>query len=104
MLHSDTIPASHLEAFTHAVTLPAYTIMSNAGENPLDIFENITDHDQYNSATKTYENLIDLGVIDPTLVVLEAVRNAVSAAGMITLAECAIYDDVPKTYPGPIAQ
>jgi chaperonin GroEL len=103
-LHSDTIPATHLEAFKDAVSLPAYVIMDNAGVNALEIFENITDSVQYNSATKTYENLIDLGVIDPTLVVLEAVRNAVSAAGMIALAECAIYDDVPKTYPGPAAQ
>lgn len=103
-IHADTLPKEHVEAFIQAINLPARRIISNAGENPDDILKNTNESLHYNSASKTHENLIDRGVIDPTLVVLEAVRNATSAANMITLAECAIYDDVPKYQPAPIQE
>ena len=93
------INPDYVQAFKDAITLPAHLIIANAGEDALTIIANTNSTTQYNSSTKTYENLIDQGVIDPTLVVLESVRNAVSAASMVTLSECVIYDDVPKYAP-----
>jgi len=103
-INAPHLPKEHVEAFIDAITLPAHHIISNAGENSVDIFEAMPPTQQYNSASKTYENLIDQGVIDPTLVVLESVRNGVSAANMVTLSECAIYDDVPKYSPPPVQE
>lgn len=103
-LDADHLPKEHVDTFIQAIKSPATNIIKNAGEIPDEIFKNTSATTHYNSATKTFENLIDQGVIDPTLVVLEAIRNATSAANMITLAECTIYDDVPKYTPPPIEQ
>lgn len=93
------LDSSHVQAFKEALLIPMISIMENAGVNAKDVLEKMPPEQQYNSATKSYENLIDRGIIDPTLVVLEAIKNATSAANMITLSECAIYDDVPKYVP-----
>lgn len=93
------IDPTYIEAFKSAITTPMRSIIKNAGDDPDTVLANVTFSQHYNSATKTFENLTERGVIDPTLVVLEALKNAVSAANMITLAECAIYDDVPKYIP-----
>ena len=101
---TQTMPVAHLNVFIDAIRTPANIIIANAGEVPSDILLNTNASVQYNSSTKSYENLIDQGVIDPTLVVLEAIRNGTSAANMITLSECAIYDDVPKYQPSAVQE
>lgn len=98
-IKAEHLPKEHVTTFIEALHAPAYNIIRNAGKQPDDIFLNVTESVQYNSSTNNFENLIDQGVIDPTLVVLEAVRNATSAANMITLAECTIYDNIPKHTP-----
>ena len=44
----------------------------------------------YNAATDTYEDLVLAGVIDPAKVVIEALKNAVSVAGMILTTEAMV--------------
>jgi chaperonin GroEL len=44
----------------------------------------------YNALTDKYERLIDAGVIDPAKVVIEALQNAVSIAGMILTTEAMV--------------
>ena len=44
----------------------------------------------FNARTKNYENLIDSGVIDPTLVVTSALRHAVSAADNLLSVSCCV--------------
>lgn len=86
-----------LEVFKSGLQSPFNKIVTNAGKNPADIVKNITEELGYNALTDKYENYIDAGIIDPTLVVIQAITNAVSAANMIILSEVTIHD-VDKKY------
>jgi chaperonin GroEL len=44
----------------------------------------------FNAQTETYENLVQSGVIDPTLVVRSALQDAASVAGLLLTTEAAI--------------
>jgi len=92
--------------FVQALTAPLKRIVTNAGESAeviLDRTLNATDLDTgYNARTLKYSNLLEDGVIDPALVVEQALVNAVSAANMIILSSTAITnkDRKPPFSPG----
>ncbi|UIJ46531.1 chaperonin GroEL [Sphingomonas cannabina] len=46
----------------------------------------------FNAQTERYENLVEAGVIDPTLVVRSALQDAASVAGLLLTTEAAIVD------------
>lgn len=75
--------------FVQALQSPLMKIASNAGKSPEVILHNvITNPDPsfgYNALTNEYAKLEEEGVIDPLLVVEQAVTNATSAANMIML-------------------
>jgi chaperonin GroEL len=83
-------------SFYKAITMPAYMIRSNAGLDTTDLLKPI------NALTGQECDFISAGIVDPTLVVEEAITNAVSAANMIILSEVTIYDTLPKYSPPPV--
>lgn len=82
-------------AFVQALSAPFNKILSNASLSPDVIGAEVLKFNSfsfgYNAYTSAYEDLSANGVIDPTLVVTEALRNAVSAANMLILSSTAMY-------------
>ena len=77
-----------------ALSLPAYQIAENAGQNADDVVAYCKGkHVGYNALTNKYENLIESGVIDPAKVTKSALQNAASVAGMLLTTEAAIVDE-----------
>jgi chaperonin GroEL len=52
----------------------------------------------FDAAARTYVDLVDAGIIDPTKVVRLALENAVSVAGVLLLTE-ATMTEVPESKP-----
>lgn len=78
-----------------AVEEPLRQIVHNAGEEPSVIVNKVKelgDNEGYNAKTKTYENLVDSGVIDPVKVTKNALKNAASIASMILTTNCVIVE------------
>lgn len=69
---------------------PAIQIVLNAGYESAAWRSKISDEMGLNAATGRYEKLIAAGVLDPTKVVIEALKNAVSIAGMILTTEAMV--------------
>jgi len=79
-----------------AVESPLKQIVSNAGgEGSVIIREMETTNPDlaYNAKTEEWEDLTETGIIDPTKVVVTALENAASAAGMLLTTECVISAD-----------
>ena len=55
----------------------------------------------YNSATRSYGDLLADGVIDPVKVTRSAVENAASIARMVLTTESAVVDKPEKADPAP---
>lgn len=81
-----------------ALLAPLWTIADNAGAKG-DVVVSTTLANSgdygYNADTEVWEDLRVAGIIDPTNVTLNAVKNAASIAGMVLLTECVI-NDIPK--------
>lgn len=81
-----------------ALEEPLRTIARNAGYEGAVVVDEVKKHDGnygFNAATGVYEDLVVVGVIDPTKVTRSALQNAVSAAGMLLTTE-AVVTDLPK--------
>jgi len=50
----------------------------------------------YNAARDAFENLVDAGVVDPTMVVRLALQHAASIAGLLLSSEALIADSYPE--------
>ena len=77
---------------------PLRQIVSNAGEEPSVIVNNVIDgKDSYgfNAATSEYGDMIEMGILDPAKVTRTALQAAGSVAGMMITTE-AMVTDVPK--------
>lgn len=90
------------KVFAKALISPLRKIAENAGVAPDVIASAVIDSEDpnygYNAATAMFEDLITSGVIDPTLVLEQAMINAVSAANMILLSNTAVYK-IDRTEP-----
>jgi chaperonin GroEL len=81
-----------------ACTSPFLKILSNAGYENLESFgivnrlSVVSSEHGYNLKTKTINNLINDGIIDPTKVTRLALENAVSVAGTILITESIVYN------------
>ena len=91
--HEEKVAA---EILRKALTVPAFQIAKNAGEEGAVIVEKLRDsqdpHYGYNAAIAQFTDLFTTGVIDPSKVVRSAVQNAVSIAGLFLTTECLVTD------------
>lgn len=74
---------------------PIKTICKNAGDNGDIVISKIEQNPNFNfgydAKSKTYGDLVDLGILDPKKVTRVALQNASSVAQMILTLNCAIY-------------
>jgi len=85
---------SGIRLVARALEEPLRCIVSNAGDEP-SVILNLVDQspDQafgYNAATRTYGDLLQMGVIDPAKVTRLALQNAASIASLILTTDCMI--------------
>jgi chaperonin GroEL len=88
--------ASPLEkAFLNALAYPVKKIAQNAGLVPEVVLEKVTQVEDKNfgfdAKNLEYKDLVKNGVIDPALVLEQAIKNASSAASMVLLCDTAIF-------------
>ena len=76
-----------------AVESPLRTIVSNAGDEPSVVVNNVMSGQGnygYNAATGEYGDLVEQGVLDPTKVTRSALQNAASVASLLLTTEAAV--------------
>ena len=72
-----------------ALTYPIKKIIENAGLDAGEIVAGLNGNG-FNVMTMKYEDMIESGIIDPTLVVRSALQNALSVATMVITTECLV--------------
>ena len=84
-----------IRAVQSAITIPALTIIENAGQSPEVMFEKLMANSSldygYDSAKGEFVNLIERGIVDPTKVVRCALENAASVASSLMSIEAIVY-------------
>lgn len=96
----DSEQASNIEkSFGAALVAPYELILKNANLACPDLTIFKVGPLNLNGLTGELVNLEEAGIIDPTLVITEALSNAVSAANMILLAEVTVHDTQAKFDP-----
>ncbi len=86
-----------------AMEEPIRQIANNAGLEGSIVVEKVKEMEQdvgFNALTEKYENLIKVGVLDPTKVVRIALQNAASIAGLLLTTE-GLVTDLPEEDKGP---
>lgn len=81
-----------------AMESPLCQIVSNAGKEPSVISNNVKAGDGnygYNAATEEYNDMLSMGILDPTKVTRSALQYAASVAGLMITTECMI-TELPK--------
>ncbi|QJC36888.1 chaperonin GroEL [Enterobacteriaceae endosymbiont of Donacia vulgaris] len=81
-----------------AMESPLRQIVSNAGEEPSVVANNVKDgHGNYgyNAANEEYGDMIKFGILDPTKVTRSALQYSASVAGLMITTECMV-TDLPK--------
>lgn len=77
---------------------PIKKILENAGLEAGSIIEKIYNSENrnygFNAAVKTYVDMIEEGIVDPTEVVVNEIRNAASIAGLLLTTDCLICEEV----------
>jgi len=87
-----------LNILKRALEAPVRQIALNAGKDGSVVVEEIKKHEGsfgYNAAKNKYEDLIKIGIIDPTKVTRSALQNAASIATMFLTME-AVVTDLPE--------
>ncbi|MDA1190564.1 MAG: chaperonin GroEL [Candidatus Poribacteria bacterium] len=78
-----------------AVAEPIRQIAENSGDEPSVVAHRVLGESGsfgYNASSRTFEDLVAAGILDPTKVVRSALMNAVSVAGILLTTEAAISD------------
>jgi len=77
-----------------ALEAPLRRMVSNAGDEPSVILNRVDESADaafgYNAATRTFGDLLHMGVIDPAKVTRLALQNAVSIAALVLTTDCLI--------------
>jgi chaperonin GroEL len=85
---------SGIRLVARALEEPLRRIVSNAGDEPSVILNRVDESPDhafgYNAATRTYGDLLQMGVIDPAKVTRLALQNAASIASLILTTDCMI--------------
>lgn len=80
----------------NALQQPFNQILINAGyDTPNFFMYQLSKHPAwvgFNIKTDTFDNMKEVGILDPTKVTRTALQNAVSVAGTILITECALYE------------
>jgi chaperonin GroEL len=87
-----------------SIKAPFRKILSNAGEEELDIeltLRNIVENtdnkwEGYNPRVRQMVNLKESGIVDPTKVTRLALENAASVAGTLLITECVVVSEETK--------
>src|SRR6202521_4938200 len=81
-----------------AIEEPMRWIATNAGQEGSIVVQKVRemkDEEGFNALTDTYENLVNVGVIDPAKVVRSALQNASSIASLLLTTE-ALISEIPE--------
>ena len=87
-----------------AIEQPLREIVVNAGKEPSVILAKVkegTGNFGYNAQTDQYDDMIEMGILDPTKVVRVALQNAASIAGLMITTEAMIADLPRREEAGP---
>ena len=94
MLKTNNSDDPGYELLKRAAQEPVKQLAKNAGQVPELVLSRLLEDSEfnigYNARSNEYCNLIDDGVIDPTLVVTSALRHAVSAAINLLSISCSV--------------
>lgn len=86
-----------MKIFIKSLDAPLAAMLENAGIPAASILVEILDNDSptfgYNILTRKYVDLVEDGIIDPTDVVINEVKNASSVAGLLLTTECVIVEE-----------
>jgi len=86
-----------MKIFIKSLDAPLAAMLDNAGIQAASIVVEILDNDSptfgYNILTRKYVDLVEDGIIDPTDVVINEVKNASSVAGLLLTTECVIVEE-----------
>lgn len=84
----------------NSLSAPIRQICINAGVEPAIVIEKILSNPNknfgYNALTDEFVDMIEAGIIDPTLVTRSALQNAGSIASTMLTTECLVVDNVEK--------
>jgi chaperonin GroEL len=83
---------------SRAIEEPMRWIATNAGHEGSIVVQKVRDmkdEEGFNALTDKYENLVQVGVIDPTKVVRSALQNASSIASLLLTTE-ALVSEIPE--------
>lgn len=78
------------------LNIPIQTILGNAGEDYNTILKTIKNrplNTGYDVVSGKYGDMFDLGIVDPYIVTMSALKNAISVAGTLLTTECVIIND-----------
>lgn len=85
-----------------AIQAPLFWIATNAGEDGAVVVSEVKSKkgaNGFNALSRTYEDLVKAGVIDPTKVVRSALQNAASIAGLLLTTDTLVTDLKEKADP-----
>jgi len=85
-----------IQIIARSIEEPFRQIILNAGETPEVILAKVDDKDfnyGYDASTGTFDDMLKMGIIDPTKVVKTALQNAASVASLLLTTDCAISFD-----------
>ena len=88
-----------------AMEAPLRQIVSNCGEEASVVANNVQQGEGnygYNATTGEYDDMLEMGILDPTKVTRSALQFAASVAGLMITTECMITDlpvDAPAAMP-----
>ncbi len=89
-----------IDLVRRALQSPARQIVTNAGADGSVVVGKLLEQSDldhgYNAQTDTYEDLVKAGVIDPTKVVLTALQDAASVAGLLVTTEAMVAEKPEK--------
>ena len=84
---------SGIRIVERALQEPLRQIVANAGEEATVVFRTVDEAQGsagYNAQTRTYGDMLEMGVIDPAKVTRLALQNAASIAGLLLTTDCLI--------------
>ena len=97
---------SGIRLIAQALEEPLRCISRNAGDEPSVVLQRVDDSSDpahgYNAATRTYGDLLQMGVMDPAKVTRLALQNAGSIAALVLTTDCMIANaPAPRSDHGP---
>ena len=96
--------ASGAKIVLRALEEPLRRIVSNAGDEASIVLQKVDESSQrnygYNAASRTYGDMVEMGVIDPAKVTRLALQNAASIASLILTVDCLVANAPKKTTGG----